>query len=278
MTLTIGPQTRRLVDMALDEDDAARDPSAAVFSPDHTSSAEVIAKQPLVVAGQPIAELVFERLDAEVHLEPRAEEGDRLEAGDPLGTVRGPTASLLRAERTALNFLQRLCGIATKTARYVEALDDPETALVDTRKTLPGFRHLDKYAVRCGGGHNHRYDLGGGIIVKDNHIAAAGSIAAAIDQIRDEAPHLLKIEVEVETLEGLDRAVDAGADVVMLDNMSTETMGRAVDRAPDEVLLEASGNVTLDRLPELGGLGLDVVSSGALTHSVQAADISMQFE
>lgn len=277
MPLTIGPHTRRLVDMALDEDAAARDPSAAVFPPDHTSSAELVAKRPLVVAGQPVAALVFGRVDGDIAFEPRADEGERLNGGETLAHARGPTASLLRAERTALNFLQRLSGIATKTARYVDALDDPETKLVDTRKTLPGFRHLDKYAVRCGGGHNHRYDLGGGVIVKDNHIAAAGGIAEAIDRIRDEAPHLLRVEVEVETLEGLDEAVGAGADVVMLDNMSTETMKRAVDRAGDDVLLEASGNVTLERLPELGGIGLDFVSSGALTHSVEAADVSMAF-
>jgi len=276
MSLTLGPQTRRLIAMALDEDAAARDPSAAVFPPDHTSSAELVAKQPLVVAGQPVAEQVFERVDAAIAFEPRVDDGERLDAGDTLADLRGPTASLLRGERTALNFLQRLSGIATRTIRYVEALDDPKTRLVDTRKTLPGFRHLDKYAVRCGGGHNHRYDLGGGIIVKDNHIAAAGGIEEAIARIRDEAPHLLKIEVEVETLEGLEEAVAAGADVVMLDNMSTETMQRAVDRAGDQVMLEASGNITLERLPELGGIGLDVVSSGALTHSVDAADLSMQ--
>ncbi|MFB6351089.1 MAG: carboxylating nicotinate-nucleotide diphosphorylase, partial [Bradymonadaceae bacterium] len=207
MPLTIGPQTRRLVDMALDEDAAARDPSAAVFPPDHTSTAELVAKRPLVVAGQPVADLVFARIDSTIEFEARADEGQRLESGDLLGTVAGPTASLLRAERTALNFLQRLSGIATKTARYVEALGDPTTAIVDTRKTLPGFRHLDKYAVRCGGGHNHRFDLGGGVIVKDNHIAAAGGIAEAIAAIRDEAPHLLKIEVEVERLDGVDEQV-----------------------------------------------------------------------
>jgi nicotinate-nucleotide pyrophosphorylase (carboxylating) len=282
MRLSIGPRTRQLVETALDEDAASMDPSAAVFSDDDRSVGRLVAKQPLVVCGHAVAALVFEHVDREIDYTPELDDGVRVDNREVLGTVAGPTGAILRAERTALNFMQRLSGIATKTARFVDALDDPETDIVDTRKTLPGYRHLDKYAVRCGGGKNHRYNLAGGIIVKDNHIAAAGSIAEAIRRVRQEAPHTLNIEVEVESLEGLEEALEAEADIVMLDNMSTDTMARAVelvrDRVGDDVLLEASGNVTLERLPELGGLGLDFISSGALTHSVSAADISLQFE
>lgn len=282
MRLSIGTRTQRLIAMALEEDAVSLDTSAGVFPDDEISTADLVAKESLVVAGQPVAEAVFEAVDGSISYRPRIDECDAVESGAVIGTVRGPTTSLLQAERTALNFLQRLCGIATKTSHYVEALDDPTTAIVDTRKTLPGFRELDKYAVRCGGGENHRFNLAGGIIVKDNHIEAAGSIRDAVGQIRRSAPHTLKIEVEVESLDGLDEALDAGADIVMLDNMSTDTMSRAIervrDRADEDVFVEASGNITLDRLPELGGLGLDFISSGSLTHSVEAADISMQFE
>jgi len=280
--LTVGTRTRRLIATALEADGAGLDPSAAAFPEGDTSSARLVAREPLVVAGQPVFEAVFEELDESVTYDSRVDEASRCESGSTLGTVTGPTTALLQGERTALNFLQRLCGIATETSRYADALESSETAIVDTRKTLPGFRELDKYAVRCGGGANHRYNLASGVIVKDNHIAAAGGIAAAVEVIREAAPHLLRIEVEVEDLDGLDEALRAGADVVMLDNMSTSEMERAVERvraeAGRDVLIEASGNVTLERLPELADIGLDLISSGALTHSVDAADISMQFE
>jgi len=282
MRLSIGPRTRQLVETALDEDAASMDPSAAVFDDDDWSVGRLVAKQPLVVCGHTVAALVFEHVDADIDYTPEIDDGTRVEDREVIGTVAGSTGAILRAERTALNFLQRLSGIATKTARFVDALDDPETDIVDTRKTLPGYRHLDKYAVRCGGGKNHRYNLAGGIIVKDNHIAAAGSIGEATRRVREEAPHTLNIEVEVESLDGLEEALEAGADIVLLDNMSTDTMARGVEivrsRVGDDVLLEASGEVTLERLPELGGLGLDFISSGALTHSVSAADMSLQFE
>lgn len=281
MRLSIGPRTRRLVETALDEDAASMDPSAAVFPDDDRAVGQLVAKQPLIVCGHAVAALVFEYVDADIDYAPEIADGVQVDDRDVIGKVAGSTGDILRAERTALNFLQRMSGIATETARFVDALDDPETDIVDTRKTLPGYRHLDKYAVRCGGGKNHRYNLAGGIIVKDNHIAAAGSIAEAIRRVREEAPHTLNIEVEVESLAGLEEALEAEADIVMLDNMSTDTMARAVElvrERGDDVLLEASGNVTLERLPELGGLGLDFVSSGALTHSVSAADISLLFE
>ena len=281
MNLNLGTRTRRLIEMALEEDAATMDASAAAFPDDHASQAQLVAKEPLVLAGQAVVEAVFAVVDSEIDTVFHVDDGESIRPGESLARLSGPTASLLRGERTALNFLQRLCGIATKTHRFVEALGDPETDIVDTRKTLPGFRELDKYAVRCGGGKNHRFNLAGGIIVKDNHIEAAGGIAAAVERIRDDAPHMLKIEVEVEELAGVEAALDAGADVIMLDNMSTAEMEAAVEHVREEtgrdVLLEASGNVTLERLPRLGGLGLDFVSSGALTHSIDAADVSMLF-
>lgn len=280
--LTVGTRTRRLIATALEEDGAGLDPSAAAFPDGDTSSAQLVAREPLVVSGQPVFAAVFEELDASVTYTGRVDEASHCEGGATIGTIDGPTTALLQGERTALNFLQRLCGIATETSRYATVLEGSETSIVDTRKTLPGFRELDKYAVRCGGGANHRYNLAGGVIVKDNHIAAAGGIAPAVEAIRDAAPHLLRIEVEVEDLQELDEALEAGADVVMLDNMSTAEMERAVERVREaagrDVLIEASGNITVDRLPELADIGLDLISSGALTHSVDAADISMQFE
>ena len=282
MHLSIGPHTHRLIDAALDEDCASVDPSATLFPEGHASEARLVAKQPMTVAGQELVGAVFERVDRHIRYEPLVADGSSVEETTLIGTVAGPTASLLRGERTALNFLQRMSGIATKTKTFVDALGDPTTRLTDTRKTLPGWRALDKYAVRCGGGHNHRHNLAGGIIIKDNHIEAAGSIAEAVERCRQHAPHTLKVEVEVEAHSQLLEALDAGADIVMLDNMSTDEMRQAVatvrQQAGDDVLIEASGNVTVERLPELAGLGLDFISSGALTHSVEAADISMAFQ
>ena len=280
MHFQMTPHVRSLVDRALDEDRIGFDISSAAFDEDHRCEARLVAKEPMVMAGWPIFEQVFETVDSDVSWDRHAADGQRLETGDRLGEGVGATASLLRGERVALNFLQRMSGVATKTARFVDALDDPTTHIVDTRKTLPGWRELDKYAVRCGGGANHRFDLGGGAMIKDNHIAAAVGIAEAVDRVRRQAPFTLKIEVECEDLDQIRPAMDAGADIIMLDNMTTDQMADAIDvirgRAGDRVIIEASGNITVDRLPDLGGLGLDVISSGALTHSAAAADVSMQ--
>ena len=280
MHFQMTPHVRSLVDRALDEDRIGFDVSSAAFDEDHHSNARLVAKQEMILAGWPVLEQVFETVDPAVDWQQRADEGHRLEPGDVLGEAEGPTASLLRGERVALNFVQRMSGVATKTARFVDALDDPTTHIVDTRKTLPGWRELDKYAVRCGGGANHRFDLGGGAMIKDNHIAAAGGIAEAVDRVRRQAPFTLKIEVECEDLDQIEPALEAGADIIMLDNMTTEQMATAIDtirgRADKRVVVEASGNITVERLPELGGLGLDVISSGALTHSASAVDISMR--
>ena len=184
---------------------------------------------------------------------------------------------MLFAERTGLNFIQRLSGIATETRKYVQQVESYSTKIVDTRKTAPGMRVLDKRAVKDGGGHNHRFNLSDGILIKDNHIKASGGITQAIKKIKENVPHTLKIEVEVESIEGLMEAIDAGADIVMLDNMTDEMMGKAVAIANKKVLLEASGNMTLERISSVAKLGVDIISVGALTHSVKALDISLRF-
>ncbi|MFW6057937.1 MAG: carboxylating nicotinate-nucleotide diphosphorylase [Persicimonas sp.] len=280
--LFISPRIRRLIDMAIDEDEVGFDVASAVFFEGEEVAARMVAKESLVVAGLDVVEAVFERVDPKVRWSFEVEDGQRVEAGDVIGRAEGLAISVLRAERVALNFLQRMSGIATKTARYVQALGDSDTRIVDTRKTLPGYRELDKYAVRCGGGANHRFNLSGGVMIKDNHIAAAGgSIAEAVRRAKERAPLTLKIEVEVTDFDQLEEALDAGADVVMLDNMATDQMREAVRRvrehSGDRVAVEASGNITVERLPELADLGLDYISSGALTHSIEAADISMKF-
>lgn len=275
------PSLRRLIDEAIDEDLVGFDVSSATFEPNDRSTARLVARQSTVVCGLPVIEEVFDRLDGDIDWDVRAAEADHVVAGATLAAAEGPTRTLLRGERVALNFMQRMCGIASKTRKYVEALGDPSTDVVDTRKTLPGYRQLDKYAVRVGGGRNHRFNLGGGVIIKDNHIAAAGSIAAAVERVRQSAPPTLRIEVEIESLDQIDPALRAGADMLMLDNMTTEKMSRAVAQIREEagpaVLIEASGGIGADRLGELGGLGLDLVSCGSLTHSVEAIDISMEF-
>lgn len=279
MNLFISPHTRRLIDLALDEDHLALDATSQAFFEGQEIEAYFLAKQPLVVAGLVLVPAVFERVDPRVTIAMQVVDGQRVERGTIIGELRGDAASLLRGERTALNFLQRMCGIATKTARYVEALNNEQIRLADTRKTLPGFRELDKYAVRCGGGANHRFSLSGGVMVKDNHITAAGGVAEAVARVRRIAPHTLKVEVEVANLTQTQQAVEAGADIIMFDNMTTEAMRDAsafVRQAAPHVLLEVSGNVTIERLAELGTLDVDVVSTGAITHSIEAADISMK--
>ncbi len=283
MSLLITPHIRRLIDMALDEDDLGFDVTSSAFFGDETSRARLISRQPLVMAGEAVAEAVFRRVDARIEWTAHTMDATAVDEDTLMAEVRGPAASLLRAERVALNFLQRLCGVATWTAKHVDALDSQTIALVDTRKTLPGFRLLDKYAVRCGGGKNHRFTLGGGAMIKENHIAAAGGVARAIEKVRLQIPHTLRIEVEVERLDQIDAVLEGGADVIMLDNMDNPTMSRAVEMIRDhhrgkDVVIEASGNMTVERLKTLDGIGVDVVSVGALTHSAPAADISMRMD
>lgn len=282
MKLFVSPHIRRLIDLALDEDDLTFDVTSNIFFEGRQAQAILRAKSDLVIAGLPVFAAVFERVDPTVRWTFDVEDGSRLARGTVFARGVGEASSLLKAERTGLNFLQRMSGVATLTRSYVDALGDSTARICDTRKTLPGWRELDKYAVNVGGGANHRISLSGGVMLKDNHIAAAGGVAEAMAMVRDRAPHTLRVEVEVENFEQLTAAISAGAEIIMLDNMSTPEMRRAVEHvrktAGRQIWMEASGNVTLERLPELRDLGLDFISSGALTHSAIAADISMRME
>jgi nicotinate-nucleotide pyrophosphorylase (carboxylating) len=238
-----------------------------------------VAKQPLVVCGGDVFARVFYRVDAGLRVERRVAEGARAEPGEVLWVVEGSAASILSGERTALNFVQRMSGIATLTARFAAAVPQGSALVItDTRKTTPGLRAFERYAVRTGGGKNHRSDLGAMVLVKDNHVAAAGGVRAAVELVRARASHALRVEVEVTSLAELDEALDARVDVVMLDNFRAEDVREAVARAKGRAVVEVSGGVTLERVPELARLGVEVVSVGALTHSAPAADISLELE
>jgi len=245
---------------------------------DQRSSARIIAKEDGVIAGLPVFKRAFSLLDPTVIFNDFAEDGQFVEKGMILLSFTGNARALLKAERTALNLLQRMSGIATMTHAYAKALTGSIAKIVDTRKTVPGLRYLDKYAVRAGGGTNHRFCLSDGVLIKDNHIKAAGGITAAVKSARAVAPHTIRIEVETETMEMVIEAMEAGADIIMLDNMTNQEMTEAVQLIAGKALTEASGNVTLDRVAEIGYTGVNLISSGALTHSVKAMDISMRFD
>ncbi|MDA8234536.1 MAG: carboxylating nicotinate-nucleotide diphosphorylase [Clostridia bacterium] len=235
----------------------------------------IYAKESGVVAGLPVAETVFKMLNLGITFIPFKQDGDKIEAEETLAQVSGEARAVLTGERVALNLLQRLSGIATRTARIVELLTYYNTKVVDTRKTTPGLRFLEKYAVRMGGGHNHRFGLYDAVLIKDNHIKVAGGIMKAVAMARQKAPHTMKIEVEVENLEGVREALEARAEIIMLDNMDLETMAKAVEMVNGEALLEASGGIQEDQVVEIAKLGIDLISIGALTHSVKALDISL---
>ncbi|MSP93321.1 MAG: carboxylating nicotinate-nucleotide diphosphorylase [Myxococcales bacterium] len=273
------PAVRALIDLALQEDVGIGDHATLATVPAGAiGTARVQAKSALVVCGGPVFGLVLRRVDASLDVECCVPEGSPVTAGTDVLRVRGPVRSVLTAERTALNFMQRLSGIATLTRAYVDAVAGTGARIADTRKTLPGFRALDKYAVRIGGGVNHRSALDAGILVKENHAVAAGGVSAAVRAARASAPHLLKVEIEVETLADLDEALAAGAEVVLLDNMDLATLREAVRRCRGRALTEASGNLTLDRVRAVAETGVDLLSVGALTHSVVAADLSLRIE
>jgi nicotinate-nucleotide pyrophosphorylase (carboxylating) len=268
-----------LIDLALGEDVGPGDITTEnTVDPDRTGTGEIVAKADLVVAGLDVARRVFERVDPRVAYRPRAADGDRIQKGAPVARVEGPLVALLTAERTALNFLQRLSGIATLTREYVETLGGRNVRLVDTRKTTPGWRTLEKYAVRIGGAHNHRMGLYDGVLIKDNHIAACGGVAEAIDRVRGNVSHLVRIEVEVSDRAGVEAALSAGADVIMLDNMDLEGIRSAVALISGRALVEVSGNVTRSDLIRLAETGVDLISVGALTHSAVSVDLSMRIE
>ena len=268
---------KELIEQALAEDLGHGDiTTESVIPPGSASTAEIMAKQDLVAAGIMVAGEVFHVLDPVVQYTPAAKDGDRAHAGTVLASLSGNTRTLLAGERVALNLLQHLSGIATLTARYGEQLKGFKAKLLDTRKTLPGLRDLEKYAVRMGGGENHRFGLSDGVMIKDNHITAAGNLTTAVKRAREHCHHLIKIEVETRTLEEVEEALNAGADVIMLDNMAVDMMKKAVDLINGRALVEASGNVTLDTIRAIAGSGVDLISVGSLTHSAPAVDISMK--
>jgi nicotinate-nucleotide pyrophosphorylase (carboxylating) len=251
----------------------------AVLLPGVTARGRFLAKQDLVVAGIEVADAVFAVLDPDAEIEAFVSDGDGVKRGDIFARVNGPAEVLLTAERTALNVLQHLCGIATLTRAFVEAVAGTKAQIVDTRKTLPGLRMLEKYAVLVGGGRNHRFGLDDGVLIKDNHIGLAGSVQTAVERVRKSAGHLHKIEVEAASLEDLREALTAGADVILLDNMGPEMVSEAVAIARQSsptVVLEASGGITLENVRAYAEAGVDYISVGALTHSAPAADISFK--
>jgi nicotinate-nucleotide pyrophosphorylase (carboxylating) len=270
---------RRLIDLALEEDLGRGDVTTqAVIEAGATAAAHLVAREPLVLAGLGICTAVFQRVDASISALARAKDGDRLAAGARAATYIGPAASLLAAERTALNFVQHLSGVATRTSAFVNAAAGSNLRIADTRKTTPGFRLLEKYAVRVGGASNHRFDLGSGVLIKDNHVAVAGGVGAAVRRTRGKIPHGLKIEVEVDSLEQLEEALDAGADIVLLDNFSLADIEKAVARVRlcnPKPLLEVSGGLTLEGIANLARTGVDIASVGALTHSAPAVDLAL---
>lgn len=275
--ITMKAQIDPLLLAALREDISNEDVSTnAVIREETPGEVELLAKQDGVIAGLDVFARVFTLLDERTEVTFLCKDGDAVRSGQLLGRVRGDIRVLLSGERVALNLLQRMSGIATCAREMAAALQGTNTRLLDTRKTTPGLRILEKYAVRVGGGYNHRFNLSDGVLLKDNHIAAAGGVREAVRLAREYAPFLQKVEVEVETLEMVDEAVAAGADVIMLDNMPVEDMREAVRRIAGRAQTECSGNVTREKLQALADIGVDYISSGALTHSAPILDISMK--
>jgi nicotinate-nucleotide pyrophosphorylase (carboxylating) len=278
MTIFDLPQVDAVIRAALAEDVGRGDLTTQLTVPPGVrATAALVAKQAGVLAGAPLVDRVFAAQGAhDVTITHHAADGSAFAAGAKLVSVEGLAADLLTAERTVLNFVQQLSGVATLTRRYVEAVAGTPARVVDTRKTTPGLRVLEKYAVRMGGGHNHRFGLDDGILIKDNHITAAGDLSAAVGAARRGAPHTARIEVECATLAQVDEALAAGADVIMLDNMTVEQMREAVQRIAGRALVEASGGVTLATIRAIAETGVDLISVGALTHSAPAIDLSMK--
>jgi nicotinate-nucleotide pyrophosphorylase (carboxylating) len=250
----------------------------AIFAPDDRAEAAFVARQPMTVVGMAtVAARVFTLLDPTVSCTGALADGSRVAAGTTLLTLGGATRTLLRAERVALNLVQRLCGIATLTGTFVDAVKGLPVKIVDTRKTTPGLRLLEKYAVRAGGGHNHRYSLSDGVLIKDNHIAACGSITEAVRRVRARVPHTINVEVETDTLVQVEECLACGVGVIMLDNMDLATLRRAVELIDGRALVEASGGVNLQTVRGIAETGVDIISVGALTHSATACDIGMDW-
>jgi nicotinate-nucleotide pyrophosphorylase (carboxylating) len=280
--MTLDSTPSRLLDLALAEDIGGGDVTSALTVPSgRQARGTLLAKAAGVISGLDVAGEVFRRVDPAISFTPLLADGDAVAAMTPIATVEGPARSLLSAERVALNLLQRLSGVATVTARYVAAVSGTRARIVDTRKTTPGLRALEKAAVRHGGGHNHRFGLTDGVLIKDNHLVAIGGadrVARAVALARQGAPHTLRIEIEVTTLDELVQALAAGADVVLLDNMEVAALREAVAMTGGRALLEASGGVTLESVTAIAATGVDLISVGALTHSAPALDISLDLD
>ncbi len=271
---------RAIIELALSEDLGTGDITTEVTTdPQHKGRACIVAKQDAVIAGGNVAQEVFHLIDPEISVKPLVEEGEQVRDGAVILELEGSIPSILLAERTALNFLQRLSGIATLARRFRQAVEGLPCRVVDTRKTTPGMRILEKYAVRVGGCGNHRMDLSSGILIKDNHIAACGSVALAVEKAKAGAPHGLKIQVEVADIKGVREAISAGADALLLDNMDVPCLKEAVTVARSlskRVILEASGGIVLENVRQVAETGVDILSSGALTHSARAVDLSLR--
>ena len=279
MTLTAFHQVKQLIQASIEEDLGRGDVTTeATIAESVISRARLSTKQEIVLAGMEVFIEVHAVLDQAVHIKAAHNDGDLLATGTVIAELEGPARSLLAGERVGLNFLQRLSGIATLTRRYVDAVRGYHVDIVDTRKTTPGWRLLEKYAVRVGGGKNHRHDLGDGVLIKDNHIVAAGDIKQAVAMARKHSHHLLKIEVEVETLEQVEEALQAGAEVIMLDNMSPTLLAEGVKLIGGRAIVEASGGISLEGLIDVARTGVDLISVGRLTHSAPAVDIHIEFD
>ncbi|MGE0086604.1 MAG: carboxylating nicotinate-nucleotide diphosphorylase [Desulfococcaceae bacterium] len=269
--------TEKLIQLALEEDIGSGDITTdAVVAPELSGTAQIVAKEPLVIAGLDIGRRVFAHLDPDIRYDAEYADGDTVEKGSIAVRLEGKLQALLKGERTALNFLQRLSGIATHVRSFMNILGDSPVRLVDTRKTAPGWRVLEKYAVRMGGAANHRMGLYDGVLIKDNHIAAGGGIRKAVEKVRKNISHLMKIEVEVTNMEETAEALAAGADIIMLDNMDIPRIREAVAFIAGRALVEVSGNVSKDQLISLAETGADIISCGALTHSARSVDLSMR--
>lgn len=269
------PAIGRLIDLALEEDLGRGDVTTEALGERREGQAILLCRVPVTVCGMPLGRWLLQRGAPELQLTARFPEGASAPAGATIGELSGPVDAMLRLERTLLNFLMRQCGVATLTRRYLAEVEGTGACIADTRKTIPGWRALDKYAVRAGGGRNHRCDLGSGILIKDNHIAACGSVTEAVAAAKRRAPHPLRVEVEVESLAAVREAVQAGAEILLLDNMSPAMVREAVGIARGRALLEVSGGVTLATVRAYAEAGADIISVGALTHSAPAVDLSL---
>ena len=280
--MTSQSQIEKIVDLALDEDTGHGDITSEALIPSNMAGkAIIVANEAGILVGAEIARMVFLKTDASLEIEIQTEEGKEVKADDVVATVKGRVISILKAERTALNFMGRLSGVATEASKYIAEMKGSATVISDTRKTTPGLRMLEKYAMYAAGGQTHRPDLGSGILIKDNHLVALAAkgktIKDAVDMAREKVKGGMKVEIEVDTVAQAQEAADAKADVIMLDNMSIEDMKKAVDLIPEGIKVEASGGVTLENVREVAMTGVDIISVGAITHSARSLDFSLEF-